>query len=632
MRLVKLFGLGAFFVVLVIALSKIGLVGLAQADCTVIVQPSQSIQEAIDEVSEGAVICLTEGTYKESIRIEKSLALRGVSQERTMIISQGPSVVLVDGRQEIHIVIEHLTIAEARGTGIHIEGRPIVSLNAVAIIRNGFYGLVVDGLVEARVIVKNSDISFNGWGVLAKNAGWVSFRDSRISHNDISDGIEATDAAEIILYNTEVSHNRRDGLELSRYARAEIIESVFRDNRECGIHVFSQYAHVTGTPSRMHQNGADLCGFVPAHLRQPLVAETTRMYVSVPDDFKTLQEACDAVAPGGTIYVAAGTYELGLTIWKPVTIQGAGIELTTLEALPERYGVSLIAGVSKVILQDLRVTGAFLGLYIYGDITLQNVQAFDNQIGFLARGTAQVLLNNSVVIYNRAVGILAGDSAAITITNSELYTNGRADVELVSLSRVSLQESIALTGMNAYGASRISIKKSQVSGVALFDSAHLLVRDSEISRSKKGVGLYAFETSRAVVENSTISDNEWGGIVVSGETHVEVRSSTIEGNGTGFSCPHAGASEVVICNGITVYDQAHITINNSVIRNNTDWGIASYLRECGYDKNSFNGSVIFEGTNKIEDNNKSGNQNGMGNPGNHPWNRPGVPDGQVCLP
>lgn len=42
--------------------------------------------------------------------------------------------------------------------------------------------------------------------------------------------------------------------------------------------------------------------------------------------------------------------------------------------------------------------------------------------------------------------------------------------------------------------------------------------------------------------------------------------------------------------------------------------------------------VTFQGNNVIEGNNTSGNQDGMGNPGDHPWNRPEVPDGQVCLP
>ena len=632
MRLIKLFGLG-------VALALVGIgngrqVSFSQGpDCTVIVQAGQSIQKAIDDAKEGAVVCLLDGIYKENIRIEKSLTLRGTSQGRTMVIPQeSGSAVAIDSRQKIHVTIEYLTIAEARSAGIRIEGRPTVTLNTVAVIKNSSYGLSIDGLAESLVTVRDSDISSNGWGVLVKNAARVSFMGSRISYSDIGDGIEATDATQIILYDTEVSHNRRDGLELSRYAHAEIGGSLFHNNQECGIHALSQYVQVTGTPSRMQQNGADLCGFVPAYLRQPLVAETTRMHVSVPGDFKTLQEACDAIAPGGTIEVAAGTYETGLTIWKPVTIQGIGIELTTLQALPERYSISLIAGVSGVTLQDLRVTAAAIGLYIYGDIALHNVRVFDNQIGFLVRGLARMTVNNSTVIYNRAVGVLAGDTAVITVSNSEFYTNGRGDIELLRLAKASLDRSIVLTGMNAYGSTEIFIDKSQTAGVVLFDSAHLLMRDSEISRSKKGVGLYAFETTRATVENSRVSDNEGGGIVVSGEAHVEVRSSIIEGNGTGFLCPEAGASEVVICNGITVYDQAHITINNSVIRNNTDWGIASYLRECGYDKDSFNGSVTFEGFNQIEGNNQSGNQNGMGNPGNHPWNRPDVSDGQVCLP
>ncbi len=50
----------------------------------------------------------------------------------------------------------------------------------------------------------------------------------------------------------------------------------------------------------------------------------------------------------------------------------------------------------------------------------------------------------------------------------------------------------------------------------------------------------------------------------------------------------------------------------------------------GFPYDAFTGSVIFEGTNIIEGNNRWGNQKGMGNPGNHPFK--GLPDGQVCLP
>lgn len=74
-------------------------------------------------------------------------------------------------------------------------------------------------------------------------------------------------------------------------------------------------------------------------------------------------------------------------------------------------------------------------------------------------------------------------------------------------------------------------------------------------------------------------------------------------------------------------------IVDSAITNNMDWGIAALLRKCGYNENYFTGKKVeFLGNNVIEGNNKSGNQNDMGNPGNHRWNQPDIPDGQVCLP
>jgi hypothetical protein len=70
---------------------------------------------------------------------------------------------------------------------------------------------------------------------------------------------------------------------------------------------------------------------------------------------------------------------------------------------------------------------------------------------------------------------------------------------------------------------------------------------------------------------------------------------------------------------------------DSRILHNADWGLAVWLRQCGY-WDIFTGQVVIKGHNVIKDNNKSGNQAGMGNPGDHPWNQPEVPDGQVCLP
>lgn len=62
-----------------------GVLAQGQSGCTVTVQPSESIQAAIDQAAESAVICLAAGTWQENVKIYKSLTLRGVSHEQTKI-------------------------------------------------------------------------------------------------------------------------------------------------------------------------------------------------------------------------------------------------------------------------------------------------------------------------------------------------------------------------------------------------------------------------------------------------------------------------------------------------------------------------------------------------------------------
>ncbi len=109
---------------------------------------------------------------------------------------------------------------------------------------------------------------------------------------------------------------------------------------------------------------------------------------------------------------------------------------------------------------------------------------------------------------------------------------------------------------------------------------------------------------------------------------MDFQEVTIEGNGVDAAC----SRKEVVCNGLTMMQNIRIQLRDSVIRKNADWGVAAQLKQCGYPENSFTGQLAFAGANVIEGNNTSGNQNGMGNPGSHPWNQSGVPDGRVCLP
>ena len=102
----KLIGLGVALglLALFIAAGNNGKVGLGQS-CSVTLNPGQSIQNAIDSVSAGAVICLAEGIWQENLIITKDdLLLRGEGPSRTIV--SGSFLIQVAGQ----FTVEGLTL------------------------------------------------------------------------------------------------------------------------------------------------------------------------------------------------------------------------------------------------------------------------------------------------------------------------------------------------------------------------------------------------------------------------------------------------------------------------------------------------------------------------------------------
>ncbi|MBI1743453.1 right-handed parallel beta-helix repeat-containing protein [Candidatus Acetothermia bacterium] len=636
LRSTKLFGVGAILVIAVGVAGQGGYLGWTQS-CSVTVQPGQSIQQVIDNAPENAVICLSVGVYQEHVEISKPITLRGAGREQTVIKSDnGRSTIRVQGQSEIHVTLSQLTIGYSGGAeAFLVAGKSAVDLSDSGL-SHSYYGVRVEN--EAHLTLTNSQVSDNLGGVSANNEASVSVINSQISNN--GGGLVARDAAKLTLQNTQIIGNRGDGLDVSDNAQVELAEAIFEDNRGCAIQVFSQYAQVQGTSSKMQGNDMDLCGYAPTALRKPLVPQTTRDRLAVPDDFKNLQEAVDAIAPGGTINIAAGSYETGITIWKPLTLQGAGRDRTTLKAPSKHnFGISLLGGVDDVVLEGVKITGAeYSGLLLYGQVSLRDVQVSNNGFGLLVRGTAHTTIQNSEVSSNMYDGILVIDSVTLTIQDSLISGNRRDGLSAHSAVALDIQKSVF--SRNAIGlelSQKTAVSKIQDSqithngafGLWLLESATAMITNSQISDNGEE-GLLIGDQAKVVMEKSQVSANGNSGLITYDQAQLEVRSSTIEKNGSQRACLSARTDETAVCNGVTAYDETRVILNNSVIRNNTDWGVSAYLRQCGYDKDRFTGQMIFQESNTVKDNNTSGNQNGKGNPGSHTFKD--LPDGQVCLP
>ncbi len=354
-----------------------------------------SIQAAIDAAAPGDTIQVGPGEYKENLMIKKSITLVGAGREEegkeTVIeaLKEGYPVIRIASEEPIEVHLKGLVITGAFGwcadwpvcpNGLMAQGRARVTLEDSRVSGNWDAGLYVRG--SAILMLRNAEISDNAVGV------WVG------------------DSAMVSLTSARISGNRYDGLVIWGGAKVEVRESSFIDNKYCGVFVGSKEARVEGLSNEMRGNGADLCGYAPAHLRKPLVPQTKLTELSVPEDYADLQEAIDAIAPGGTIIVKPGIYSGSLTIWKPLILQGLGPEQTTIEALPERQLViSVISEAPRVRITGLTVTGG-------------------EEIGLLLWGTHDVSLKGNKVTGNGWVGLYLRDSCDVTVEENLIADNG----------------------------------------------------------------------------------------------------------------------------------------------------------------------------------------------------------------
>ncbi len=84
------------------------------------------------------------------------------------------------------------------------------------------------------------------------------------------------------------------------------------------------------------------------------------------DAFRKIQDGVDAVADGGIVHVADGTYPERVRIAKPITLDGAGSATTTTIAPPSRDAITLNPGSEGTVISGVRLAGTGRGILIYG--------------------------------------------------------------------------------------------------------------------------------------------------------------------------------------------------------------------------------------------------------------------------
>ncbi|MGB2897190.1 MAG: choice-of-anchor Q domain-containing protein [Anaerolineales bacterium] len=289
---------------------------------------------------------------------------------------------------------------------------------------------------------------------------------------------------------------------------------------------------------------------------------------------RTIQVGVDAVDPGGTVGVRAGTYSAGITIAKSMTLQGEGAHLTYIDGGGTMPGLDIGVG-TTVDVYDLTIQNAVNSVYgggirNQGTLWLAECVIQDNY----APGGGGLFSNHSATVLG---SFFQGNSAVV---GGGIYFNGPLIMEdaIIRDNHVSGVESRGGgLYLNSAAGEWSYIRNSTFSG----NTAENI--GGEFYGG--GGGIYFRGDELAILANVTIHANwsDWpgGGVLSLGSGGAYFLNSTIAGNLSDY-----GDGGVV-----TYRPSTSLTFTNSIVALNQ-----------GSDCHVWSGAIISDGSNISSDN------------------------------
>ena len=212
-------------------------------------------------------------------------------------------------------------------------------------------------------------------------------------------------------------------LELDGAAEAEVKNCTFIGN---GISCanWSQYATLTGYGNDMEGNKCDLVGNISPGFRRSLRPSTAREITFPASNLSSLQEAVDALKPGGVLLLKPGEYEAGITVGKVITIRSSDgtVVLRAPEGAP---AVSLIQN-GELTLEDVVIEGGYpAGILAWApeaSVVLRDCYIRNCRTGVDIRWS-HAIINGCHIENNELMGIRADWVGSLEIDNCVVQGN-----------------------------------------------------------------------------------------------------------------------------------------------------------------------------------------------------------------
>lgn len=273
--------------------------------------------------------------------------------------------------------------------------------------------------------------------------------------------------------------------------------------------------------------------------------------------FNTITEGIDAVAPGKSVLVSAGTYNEQLIINKGITLQGADKETTFIS------GIGFIGNLITIEADYVTITG----------FTIDSASV--TSIGIYFDNYSFININNNLIKNNKDYGISYINSAPI-IEGNNIENNNSSGIKVA---------------INGAGIIRNNSIVSNQYGIRTYGDSSPEITRNDISNNSN-TGIYCRESATPIISFNNISNNGYGILIDN------ILGDSVNPDIGGVDGGSAGKNNIA---GNYIHGVSNKTTHNIMAKNNW-WGDAAGPKYPGNNSSSGDwaywsvtgGDIIFE--------------------------------------
>jgi len=220
--------------------------------------------------------------------------------------------------------------------------------------------------------------------------------------------------------------------------------------------------------------------------------------INVPDNYSTIQAAVDAAIAGDTICVASGTYYENVVIAKPLTLKGAGSDITIIDGGGRGTGVKITA--DNVNVSGFTIRNSGHGVHLYkcnGANVSSNKITLNKNNGIYVQSSSGNNIGGNTITSNNLSGLFIQDSSGNTIIDNVIASNAFDGVYLYYSNNNSVSSNTITSHVN-------------LPATSLEGSDNNTINNNTISGNEVGISLYDGSNGNTIMGNTILNSGYIG--------------------------------------------------------------------------------------------------------------------------